>query len=79
VKVPDKLDEGSSIAVVRHQYDAKKSGIFFLMKDEDQMRGSIKFNIPLSTNISNLSCNPFLGRIERALCIWLEVHSCVSL
>ena len=66
MKVLDELDEGSSITVVIHQYDAKKSVIFFVKKNEDQSRKNIKFHIPLSTNISTL-------------CMWLEVHPCVSL
>jgi hypothetical protein len=79
VKVLSKVDEGLSIAVFRHQYGANKSAVFSFKKNEDQIRGNSKSNVPLSTNISYLSCDPFLGKIERALCIWLEVLPCVSL
>lgn len=79
MKLLDNLDEGLSIAVVRHQYVVNKSAIFFVKKIVDQIRGNIKSNVPLSTNISHLSCDPFLGKIERALCVWLEVHPCVIL
>ena len=72
MKVLDKLDEGLSIASVRHQYDAKKSVNFFVKKMKTRSGETFKINVPLSTSISYLSCNPFLGRIERELCIWLE-------
>ena len=45
MKVLEKLDKGLSIAVVRHQYDAKKSGIFSVKKNEDQIKGNIKFYV----------------------------------
>jgi hypothetical protein len=38
VKVLDKLDEGLSMAIVRHQYDAKNISDFFVKKNEDQIR-----------------------------------------
>jgi len=35
------------------------------------MGGSIKTNIPSSVNISLChACDPFLGKVERDLCVW---------
>jgi hypothetical protein len=43
VKVLNKVDEGLSIAVFRHQYyGANKSAVFSFKKNEDQIRGNIK-------------------------------------
>jgi hypothetical protein len=60
VKVLDNLDEGLSIAVIRRWYVVNKSAIFSVKKIEDQIKGNIKSNVPLSTKISYLSCDPFL-------------------
>ena len=43
MKVLDKLDEGLSIAIVRHQYDAKNQRFFSVKKNEGHIRGNIKF------------------------------------
>jgi hypothetical protein len=58
------VGQGIEVAVVRHQYDVNKSAVFFINKNGDQTRENVKSSSPLSMNISCLSCDPFLRKIE---------------
>jgi hypothetical protein len=73
VEVLNKLDRRISIVVVRCHCGVNKLEIFFIKKNEDKFRRSIRASAPSSVKISAVShCNPFSERMARALCVQLE-------
>lgn len=49
-EVLDKLDGGMSVAAVWHHWGAMEPTIYFVKKNEDKTRQSVKANAPLSAN-----------------------------
>jgi hypothetical protein len=50
VEVLDKLDGGMSVAAVWHHWGAMEWTIYFVKKNEDKARQSVKANAPLIAN-----------------------------